>query len=133
MLISLSLDWRHCSADYSYRSVKLKQKVNRWQQEKCFMVKKKNTPPIGQICVHTCMCSVGSVLSDSAIHGLQLTRLLCPWNSLGKNTGVDSCSLLQRILLTQGLNSGLPYCRQILYHLSHQGSPFKKDSWFFQE
>ena len=26
------------------------------------------------------------------------------------------------ILLTQGLNLGLLYCRQILYHLSHQGS-----------
>ena len=24
---------------------------------------------------------------------------------------------------TQGLNPGLPHCRQILYHLSHQGSP----------
>ena len=28
-------------------------------------------------------------------HGLQPTRLLCPWSSLGKNTGVDSYSLLQ--------------------------------------
>ena len=26
-------------------------------------------------------------------------------------------------LLTQGLNSGLPRCGQILYHLSYQGSP----------
>ena len=32
-------------------------------------------------------------------------------------------SLLQGIFLTQGLNTGLSYCRQILYHLSHQGSP----------
>ena len=31
--------------------------------------------------------------------------------------------LLQRIFLTQGLNLGLPHCRQTLYHLSHQGSP----------
>ena len=31
--------------------------------------------------------------------------------------------LLQRIFLTQGLNPGLPYCRQMLYHLSNQGSP----------
>ena len=27
------------------------------------------------------------------------------------------------IFLTQGLNLGLQHCRQILYHLSHQGSP----------
>ena len=31
--------------------------------------------------------------------------------------------LLQGIFLTQGSNLGLPDCRQILYHLSHQGSP----------
>ena len=29
--------------------------------------------------------------------------------------------LLQGIFWTQGSNSGLPNCRQILYHLSHQG------------
>ena len=35
-----------------------------------------------------------------------------------------SChSLLQGIFLTQGLNPSLPHCRQILYHLSYQGSP----------
>ena len=32
-------------------------------------------------------------------------------------------SLLQGIFLIQGLNLGLLHCRQILYHLSHQGSP----------
>ena len=31
-------------------------------------------------------------------------RLLCPWNSPVKNTGVGSHSLLQEIFLTQGLN-----------------------------
>ena len=51
-------------------------------------------------------------------------RLLCPWDSPGKNTGVGSHSLLHRIFPTQGLNSGLLPCRQILYHLSHQGSPY---------
>ena len=46
-----------------------------------------------------------------------------PWNSPGKNTGVGSHSLLQGIFPTQGLNSGVPHCRWILYPLSHQGSP----------
>ena len=32
-------------------------------------------------------------------------------------------SLLQGIFPTQGLNLGFQRCRQILYHLSHQGSP----------
>ena len=40
-----------------------------------------------------------------------------------KKTGVGSLSLLQRFFLTQGLNQGLLHCRQILYQLSHQGSP----------
>ena len=44
-----------------------------------------------------------------------------PWNSPGKNTGVDCHFLLQRIFPTQGSNLGLLYCRQILYQLSHQG------------
>ena len=36
---------------------------------------------------------------------------------------MGSLSLLQGIFPTQGLNPGLPHCRQILYQLSHQGSP----------
>ena len=40
-----------------------------------------------------------------------------------KNTGVGSLFLLQEIFPTQGSNPGLPHCRQILYCLSHQGSP----------
>ena len=37
----------------------------------------------------------------------------------GNNTGVGCHFLLQGIFLTQGLNPGLLYCRQTLYHLSH--------------
>ena len=44
-------------------------------------------------------------------------------DSPGKNTGVGCHALLQAVFPTQGLNPGLPYCRQILYHLSHQGGP----------
>ena len=46
-----------------------------------------------------------------------------PWNSPGKNTGVDCHTLLQGIVPTQGSNSGPLHCRQILYQLSHEGSP----------
>ena len=52
-------------------------------------------------------------LPGSSVHG----------DSPGKNSGVGCCALLQRIFPTQGSNPGLPHCRQILYHLSHQGSP----------
>ena len=48
-------------------------------------------------------------------HGLSSPR-----NSPGQNTGVGSLSLLQGIFPTHGLN---PHCRQILYQLSHKGSP----------
>ena len=60
-----------------------------------------------------------SVVSDS----LRPHGLYSPWNSPGQNTGVGSHSLLQGIFSTQGLNWGVLHCRQILYQLSHKGSP----------
>ena len=64
-----------------------------------------------------------SIMSDSfGPHGLQPARLLWPWDSPGKNTGVGFHFFLQGIFPTQGSNPGVPRCRQILYHLSHQGS-----------
>ena len=38
-------------------------------------------------------------------------------------SGLGSHSLLQGIFPTQGSNPGLPHCRQIIYQLSHKGSP----------
>ena len=65
-----------------------------------------------------------SVMSDSMQpHGLLSTKLLSPWNSPGKNTGMGCHSLLQGIFLTPGSNLGLSHFRQVLYHLSHQGRP----------
>jgi len=63
---------------------------------------------------------------DSSVHG----------DSLGKNIGVGCHALLQGIFPTQGLNPGLPHCRWILYHLSHQGSLYsctkvRSDCHFF--
>ena len=52
--------------------------------------------------------------------GIYAHQTLCPWNSQGKNTGVDSCSLFQGFLPTQGWNINLLHCRQILYHVNHQ-------------
>ena len=65
---------------------------------------------------------VTSVVSDSLWpHGPQPTRLLCPWDSPGKNTGVGCHFLLQGVFLTQGWNPCLLHCWQILEHGS-QGS-----------
>ena len=53
------------------------------------------------------------------------TRLLCPWNSPGKNTGVGFHFLLQGDLLNPGMGPRSPalqvvsHCKRILYRLSH--------------
>ena len=49
----------------------------------------------------------------ASVHGILQARIL-EWVAI---------SLLQGIFLTQGSNLGLPHCKQILYHLSHKGSP----------
>ena len=62
------------------------------------------------LCDHMDCSSPGSC---SSVHG----------NSPAKNTGVGCHAILQGIFPSQGSNPGLPHCRLILYHLSHQGSP----------
>ena len=76
-----------------------------------------------ELCVCVCVCVCCSVVSNSGTpwtvtHQAPLSVGISP----GKNTGVGSHSLLQGKLPTQGSNPGLSLCRQILYHLSHQGS-----------
>ena len=63
---------------------------------------------VAQSCLTLCDPMDCSPLGSS-VHG----------DSPGKDTGVGCHFLLQGILLTQGLNLGLPHGRQILYHLSH--------------
>ena len=49
------------------------------------------------------------VLSNSLQpHGWWPTKLICPWNSPGKNTGVGYPFLLQKIFPTQGWEPGSP-------------------------
>ena len=50
--------------------------------------------------------------------------IVCPWDSPGKNIGVGSHFLLQRIFPTQGLKPGHLHSRHFLHHLSYQGSPY---------
>ena len=65
-----------------------------------------------------------SVTSDSLQpHGLYTARLLCPWDSPGKNTGVGCYFLLQGIFPTQELNTGLLHCRRILLPSESTGKP----------
>ena len=65
-------------------------------------------------CSHVQLCDpVDCSPPGSSVHG----------DSPGKSTGVGCHALLQGVFPTQGLNPDLPHCRQILYRLSHQGSP----------
>ena len=67
---------------------------------------------------------VSVLFQSDSLWSHEPARLLCPWNSPSKNTGVGCHSLLQWIFPTQGLNPGLQHCRQILYLLSQQGNLF---------
>ena len=66
-----------------------------------------------------------------ATHGLLPTRLLCPCDFLGKNTGVGYHFLLQGIFLTQESNPGLLHCRWILFNIHRH--LFFSDSAIFKE
>ena len=57
--------------------------------------------------------------------------LLCPWNSPGKNTGVDCHFLLQGIFPIQGLNWHLLHWQVNSLPLSHLGRP--KGDYYLQE
>ena len=78
-------------------------------------------PPVS-VCVLSC-----SVTSDALRpQRLQPTELLCPWDSLGKNTGVGCHFLLQVIFPMQGSNPHLLCllnCRWILYHWATAEDP----------
>ena len=68
----------------------------------------------------SCIYSGGGVVAKScltlAIPWTVATRLLCPWDFPGKNTGVDCYFLLQGVFPTQGSNPCLFHCRRIIYH-----------------
>ena len=73
------------------------------------------------LCAYVLSCSVMS--NSLETHGCNLPGSSIYGDSPGKNTRMGCHALLQGIFPTQGLNLGLTYCRQILYHLSHQGNP----------
>ena len=69
------------------------------------------------VCV--CMLSHFSCVQLFVTYALWLAILLCPWNSPGKNTGVDCHALLQGIFPSQGLNlfpTSACIGRRTLYH-----------------
>ena len=86
--------------------------------KRCLLLGRK---AITNLCV--CVCEVAQScptlcdpmdcsLPGSSVHGIFQAIVLKK----------DCHFLLQGIFLTQGSNLGLPYCRQMLYRLSHQGN-----------
>ena len=71
-------------------------------------------------CLVTQSCLTLCDPMDCSLPGSSVYR-----GSPGKNTGVGCNPLLQGIFPTQESNSGLPHCRQILYHLNHLGIPLR--------
>ena len=67
---------------------------------------------VSQLCLTLCV-PMGCSPPGSSVHGFLQARIL-EWFAI---------SSLQGIFLTQELNPSLLLCRQILSHLSHQGSP----------
>ena len=73
---------------------------------------------------HSRVSSEAEIEKRSAVSStLQPHGLYSPWNSPGQNSGVGSCSLLQGDLPNSGMEPRSPTLQQILYRLSHQGSP----------
>ena len=74
-----------------------------------------------QVCIRMCLVAQSRL---TLCHPMDCSPPGINGDSPGKNTGMGYHALLQGISPTQGLNPGLPHCRRILYHLSHQGSPY---------
>ena len=73
---------------------------------------KRHTVFLAMMMFYVNTCSVTSVVSKFLRpHGLQPSRLLCPWDFPSRNTGVGCYVLLQGIFLTQGLNPHLLHFR----------------------
>ena len=92
--------------------------------------------------IHVCMCVYSGVCIHTHTHthtqiwwlsrvwhlqlcGLQPAGLFGPWTSQARILEWVCHFLLQGIFPTQESNLGLLHCRQILYQLSYEGSPYK--------
>ena len=101
---------------YHLTSVRMAIIKKEHKQHRLVRMWRKENPCTLLLCLVAQLCKILCDTIDcnppgSSVHG----------DSPGKSTGVGCHALLQGIFPTQGQNSGLQQCRQILYHLSHQG------------
>ena len=79
----------------------------------CIYIYQRKWSEVAQSCPTLCD-PIDCSLPGSSVHEIFQARVL-EWVAIPSPD-------LQRIFLTQGSNPGLPHFRQMLYHLSHQGS-----------
>ena len=104
--------------------------VDRWDR----WMDKENMVCLYIICIHIYVNTMGSCylfakLCLTLCHGLQPTRLLCPWDFPGRNTGVGCYFLLQGIVPSQTLNLCLLHWQADSLPLSHQASTQWNTTW----
>ena len=84
---------------------KLEEMPSKAQREECARPRELHTWSLRDDRAGHALLFAVSVASGSFVpHGLYPARLLCPWGSPGKNTGVGCHFLLQGIFLTRGSN-----------------------------
>ena len=108
----LSLSW-HQAVKFTWSKIKYK----------CKYIHRLYLLTYTYICIY-CFCLIAkSCPTLWQSHAQQPTRLLCPWDSPGKNTAVGCHALLKRIFPTQGLNPYLLHWQADCLPLSQQGIP----------
>ena len=77
------------------------------------------------IFVHICCAVLNRSVTSYSLrpHGLQPARLLCPWGFSRQEYWSGLSCLPPGDSPSPGIDPDLLHCRQILYQLSHQGSP----------
>ena len=77
----------------------------------------------GSFCCGACVCAQPLQLCPTLCDAMDC-RLLCPWDSPGKNTGVGCHAVLQRSFSTQGSNSSPLHWQAGTLLLAPPGKPY---------
>ena len=86
----------------------------------CYLEEKLSIWKSRNITLLTEVCIVRTMIFPVAMYGCESWTI-----KNAEHQRIDALELWywRSLFPTQGINPGLPHCRQILYHLSHQGSP----------
>ena len=118
-IIHVGVFFLPCAVDWMFMSHPTPTKIMCWEVIRFNVVT--SVEPLWWDCV--CVYAHSVMFNSLQPRGLQPARLLCPWDSPGKNTGVGSLSLLQGIFPIQGLSPlSLLHWQADSLPLSHQRS-----------